>query len=125
MKPMRQVNSCTIKERRPSPEVHRLCHVCRCTLVSGAEPVLLALAVINFAWRGLGPRLEERLRPPSSTSPPPRLVVRTLENRTFEPNLETRYTNYLRHEFSSGSGAQIVADSEAADLGAVRANPLS
>lgn len=52
----------------------------------------------------------------SSTSPPPRLVVRTLENRTFEPNLETRYTNYLRHEFSSGSGAQVVADSEAADL---------
>jgi len=39
-----------------------------------------------------------------------------LENRTFEPNLETRYTNYLRHEFSSGSGAQIVPDSEAADL---------
>jgi hypothetical protein len=39
-----------------------------------------------------------------------------LENRTFEPNLETRYTNYLRHEFSSGSGAQVVADSEAADL---------
>ncbi|MDN5943010.1 MAG: LPS assembly lipoprotein LptE, partial [Nitrospira sp.] len=28
----------------------------------------------------------------------------------------TRYTNYLRHEFSSGSGAQIVPDSEAADL---------
>jgi hypothetical protein len=39
-----------------------------------------------------------------------------LENRTFEPNLEVRYTNYLRHEFSSGSGAQIVSDSEAADL---------
>jgi hypothetical protein len=39
-----------------------------------------------------------------------------LENRTFEPNLETRYTNYLRHEFSSGSGAQVVPDSEAADL---------
>ena len=52
----------------------------------------------------------------SSTSPPPRLVVRTLENKSFEPNLETRYTNYLRHEFSSGSGAQVVPDSEAADL---------
>jgi hypothetical protein len=39
-----------------------------------------------------------------------------LENKSFEPNLETRYTNYLRHEFSAGSGAQIVADSEAADL---------
>ena len=30
--------------------------------------------------------------------------------------METRYTNYLRHEFSSGSGAQIVPESEAADL---------
>jgi hypothetical protein len=39
-----------------------------------------------------------------------------LENKSFEPNLETRYTNYLRHEFSSGSGAQIVPESEAADL---------
>jgi hypothetical protein len=39
-----------------------------------------------------------------------------LENKSFEPNLETRYTNYLRHEFSSGSGAQVVPESEAADL---------
>jgi hypothetical protein len=39
-----------------------------------------------------------------------------LENKSFEPNLEARYTNYLRHEFSSGSGAQIVPESEAADL---------
>jgi Lipopolysaccharide-assembly len=42
--------------------------------------------------------------------------VQTLENKSFEPNLETRYTNYLRHEFSSGSGAQVVTDSESADL---------
>jgi hypothetical protein len=39
-----------------------------------------------------------------------------LENKSFEPNLETRYTNYLRHEFSSGSGAQIVSELETADL---------
>jgi hypothetical protein len=40
-----------------------------------------------------------------------------LENRSFESNnLETRYTNYLRHEFSSGSGAQVVPESDAADL---------
>jgi hypothetical protein len=44
------------------------------------------------------------------------LVVQTLENKSFEPNLETRYTNYLRHEFSSGSGAQVVSESESADL---------
>jgi hypothetical protein len=39
-----------------------------------------------------------------------------LENKSFEPNLEARFTNYLRHEFSSGSGAQVVPDTEAADL---------
>jgi hypothetical protein len=44
------------------------------------------------------------------------LVVRTLENKSLEPNLESRYTNYLRHEFSAGSGAQVVPESEAADL---------
>jgi hypothetical protein len=44
------------------------------------------------------------------------MAVRTLENKTFEPNLEIRYTNYLRHEFSSGSGAQIVSEAEMADL---------
>ena len=44
------------------------------------------------------------------------MVVRTLENKSFEPNLEVRYTNYLRHEFSSGSGAQVVPEAEAADL---------
>ena len=43
-------------------------------------------------------------------------TIRTLRNATFEPNLETRYTNYLRHEFSSGSGAQVVPEGEAADL---------
>ena len=48
--------------------------------------------------------------------PPPRLVIRTLENKSFEPNLEARYTNYLRHEFASGSGAQVVPDSDPADL---------
>jgi hypothetical protein len=39
-----------------------------------------------------------------------------LVNNSFEPNLETRYTNYLRREFSSGSGTQVVPDNEAADL---------
>jgi len=48
--------------------------------------------------------------------PAPRVVIRTLRNATFEPNLETRFTNYLRHEFASGSGAQVVPEGEAADL---------
>ena len=78
--------------------------------------VLLGACGYQFRVEGAGPTIGGAGAASSSTSPPPRLVVRTLENRTFEPNLETRYTNYLRHEFSSGSGAQVVADSEAADL---------
>jgi hypothetical protein len=70
----------------------------------------------QFRVEGAGPTIGNTTAPPSSTSPPPRLVIRTLENKSFEPNLETRYTNYLRHEFSSGSGAQVVSESDAADL---------
>ncbi len=50
------------------------------------------------------------------TEPPPRLIIRTLVNNSFEPNLEMRYTNYFRDEFSAGSGAQVVPESETADL---------
>jgi hypothetical protein len=39
-----------------------------------------------------------------------------MQNMSFEPNLETRFTNYIRQEFSAGSGAQVVSDNEAADL---------
>jgi len=77
----------------------------------------LALAACGYQFRveGPGPTIGGTAAS-TSKEPPPRLVIRTLENRSFEPNLETRYTNYLRHEFSSGSGAQVVPDSEAADL---------
>jgi hypothetical protein len=78
----------------------------------------LSLSACGYQFRveGAGPTIGGAEVTSSPTSPPPRLVVRTLENKSFEPNLETRYTNYLRHEFSSGSGAQVVPESEAADL---------
>ena len=81
-----------------------------------ALSLLLSACGYQFRVEGAGPTIGSATGTSSSTSPPPRLIVRTLENKSFEPNLETRYTNYLRHEFSSGSGAQIVADTEAADL---------
>ncbi len=77
---------------------------------------LLSGCGYQFRVEGAGPTIGGTAATSSPTSPPPRMAVRTLENKTFEPNLEIRYTNYLRHEFSSGSGAQIVPDSEAADL---------
>lgn len=51
-----------------------------------------------------------------STKDAPRLAVRTLENKSFEPNLEIKLTDYVRYEFSVGSGARVVSDSESADL---------
>jgi Lipopolysaccharide-assembly len=86
------------------------------TLVSAL--VLSALVGCGYQFRveGAGPTIGSATATSSPTSPPPRLVMRTLENKSFEPNLESRYTNYLRHEFSSGSGAQVVPESEAADL---------
>lgn len=77
--------------------------------------VLLAGCGYQFRVEGAGPTIggtSDKV----SDGPIPRLVIRTLENKSFEPNLETRYTNYLRREFSSGSGTQVVPDSEAADL---------
>ena len=78
--------------------------------------LLLVGCGYQFRVEGAGPTIGGAAATSSPASPPPRLIVRTLENKSFEPNLETRYTNYLRHEFSSGSGAQIVTDTEAADL---------
>src|SRR5215217_3679008 len=77
--------------------------------------LLIAGCGYQFRVEGAGPTIGGA-KASESQQPAPRLVIRTLENRSFEPNLETRYTNYIRHEFSSGSGAQVVPDSEAADL---------
>lgn len=89
---------------------------CRAGLASLACLALLVGCGYQFRVEGAGPTIGSATSTSSPTSPPPRLVMRTLENKSFEPNLESRYTNYLRHEFSSGSGAQVVPESEAADL---------
>ncbi len=101
-------------------------HVKRNRTTPGLSPMafgLLPLACCLFLFgcgyqfrvEGAGPTIGASNAAVSS-APPPRIVIRTLQNMSFEPNLETRFTNYIRHEFSSGSGAQVVADSEAADL---------
>lgn len=85
------------------------------TLVSALIASVLAGCGYQFRVEGAGPTIGGASAT-TSTTPPPRLAIRTLINGSFEPNVETRYTNYLREEFSAGSGAQIVPDSEAADL---------
>ncbi len=91
------------------------------TLSTYVSALCLSLALLagcgyQFRVEGAGPTIGSATATSSSKSPPPRLAVQTLENKSFEPNLEVRYTNYLRHEFSSGSGAQIVPEAQAADL---------
>jgi hypothetical protein len=46
----------------------------------------------------------------------PTMAVTMFENRSFEPNIELKYTNYARQEFATGSGARVVSGSESADL---------
>ena len=90
---------------------------CRTSLAALAclGPALLAGCGYQFRVEGSGPTIGGA-HPAASQEPTPRLVIQSLVNKSFEPNLETRYTNYLRHEFSSGSGTEVVPDSEAADL---------
>lgn len=84
-------------------------------LVSALVGSALAACGYQFRVEGAGPTIGGAAST-ASRETPPRLIIRTLINGSFEPNLETRYTNYLREEFSTGSGAQVVPDSEAADL---------
>lgn len=80
--------------------------------------LLAALAVgcgYQFRVEGAGPTIGGS-QAAEISGPPPRIIIRPLLNASFEPNLETRYTNYVRDEFSSGSGAQVVGDLEGADL---------
>jgi hypothetical protein len=110
-----------MREKREGRDVEegwkaRPAFACPALLASLACLALLVGCGYQFRVEGAGPTIGSAAATSSSTSPPPRLVVRTLENNSFEPNLEVRYTNYLRHEFSSGSGAQIVPEAEAADL---------
>ncbi len=90
---------------------------CRASLAALAclAPALLAGCGYQFRVEGAGPTIGGA-NPSASQEPTPRLAIQLLVNKSFEPNLEARYTNYLRHEFSSGSGTEVVPDSESADL---------
>jgi hypothetical protein len=48
-----------------------------------------------------------------SQAPPVRLVFPVLKNNSFEPNLEFKYTKYLRQAFQSVGSAEFVDDASA------------
>ncbi len=82
--------------------------------------VLLAMMALvagcgyQFGVEGPGPTIGSSVAPQTDAHAP-RLSIVNLINNTFEPNLEVKFTNYIRHEFANGSGAQVVNSSEAAD----------
>ena len=85
------------------------------TFISALIASILAACGYQFRVEGAGPTIGGAPIT-TSTEPPPRLIIKALINNSFEPNLEMRLTNYFRDEFSTGSGAQVVSESEAADL---------
>ena len=102
------------KEGR-SQEREGPCFIILSTLVSALIAVTLTACGYQFRVGGAGPTIGGAPAT-TSTEPPPRLAIKTLINNSFEPNLEARYTNYFRDEFSNGSGAHVVSEFEAADL---------
>lgn len=85
------------------------------TFISALMASTLVACGYQFRVDGAGPTIGAAAAS-TSNEPSPRLIIRTLLNNSFEPNLEMRYTNYFRDEFSAGSGARVVPESEAADL---------
>ena len=91
------------------------CFIILSTLVSALIAATLTACGYQFRVGGAGPTIGGAPAT-TSTEPPPRLAIKTLINNSFEPNLEARYTNYFRDEFSNGRGAHVVSEFEAADL---------
>jgi hypothetical protein len=51
-----------------------------------------------------------------ASGPPIRLALHTFRNNSFEPNLEFKYTRYLRQAMQSVGGAEFVEDDGSADF---------
>ncbi|QOJ35577.1 MAG: hypothetical protein HRU82_11770 [Nitrospira sp.] len=86
-------------------------------------PLLLCLALFGitacgyqFRVQGDGPTIGGTQEPAVKRPKAPRLAILPISNSTYEANYEIKLANYLRREFSSGAGAQIVGSSSAADL---------
>ncbi|MEX5215697.1 MAG: LPS assembly lipoprotein LptE [Nitrospiraceae bacterium] len=85
---------------------------------AGVAATLLVACGYQFGVEGPGPTIGGAAQPAAQTKPGehvPRLSIVNLRNGTFEPNLDIKYSNYLRQEFATGSGAQVVGGTETAD----------
>jgi hypothetical protein len=70
----------------------------------------------QFRVQGAGPTIGGAPESETKRFQAPRLAILPISNSTYEPNFEIKLANYLRREFSSGAGAEIVGPSGGADL---------
>ena len=70
----------------------------------------------QFRVQGAGPTIVGASESATKRTQAPRLAILPITNSTYEPNFEIKLANYLRREFSSGAGAEIVGASGGADL---------
>lgn len=75
--------------------------------------LLTAACGYQFRVEGAGPTIGGSSAPKTDA---PRVQIVIFENLTFEPNIELRYTDYVRREFTQASGARVVNAGEPADL---------
>jgi hypothetical protein len=88
-------------------------------LLSFAFAVSASLSACGYQFRveGVGPTIGGGpARAADGQKPQPKLSIPNFENKTFEPNLELKYTTYARKEFAAGSGTLVVRDNEPADF---------
>lgn len=79
--------------------------------------MLIATAACGYQFRvaGQGPTIGGGA-PAKPKADAPTLAIANFENRSTEPNLETKYAAYTRQEFATGSGAQVITGSGPSDL---------
>lgn len=78
--------------------------------------MILAACGYQFRVQGAGPTVGGEPEAAANRPQAPKLAILPIANTTYEPNFEVKLANYLRREFSSGAGAEIVGPSAGADL---------
>jgi hypothetical protein len=92
----------------------------QCSELGPVLAILLLLFSINgcgyqFRVAGQGPTIGGGA-PTKPKADAPTLTIANFQNLSGEPNLETKYAQYTRQEFATGSGAQVITGSGPSDL---------
>lgn len=79
------------------------------------ELVSMSACGYQFRVAGQGPTIGGGA-PTKPRADAPTLAIINFQNRSGEPNLETKYAEYTRQEFATGSGTQVITGSGPSDL---------